>query len=162
MTRTHRPRLPSVSLPAALRRSISEAWSLVHTRGLSRGRRLWRAAHRLWTRSSDWLFPLLISLVFTLVVFGSLYGVLRAMDEPVGGADAGNLGAILGAQAAMTAIFLAAMIFIVEAVHRREDLDDPLYELFLRKSWARWVFCAAVWLNERRNAQARAGSVLAR
>ena len=46
----------------------------------------------------------------------------------------------------MTAIFLAAMIFIVEAVHRREDLDDPLYELFLRKSWARWVFCAAVWL----------------
>ena len=68
------------------------------------------------------------------------------MDEPVGGADAGNLGTILGAQAAMTAIFLAAMIFIVEAVHRREDLDDPLYELFLRKSWARWVFCAAVWL----------------
>lgn len=46
----------------------------------------------------------------------------------------------------MTAIFLAAMVFIVEAVHRREDLDDPLYELFLRKSWARWVFCAAVWL----------------
>lgn len=145
MTRTYRPRLPSVSLPTAQRRSISEAWSLV-CRGLSRGRRPWRAARRLWTKSSDWLLPLLNSLVFTLVVFGSLYGVLQATEEPVGGTDAGNLGAILGAQAAMTAIFLAAMIFIVEAVHRREDLDDPLYELFLRKSWARWVFCAAVWL----------------
>lgn len=146
MTRVYRLRLPSLPLPAALRRRISEAWSLVHVHGLSRGRRAWRAACGLWTRSRDWFLPLLSSLVSALVVFGSLYGVLRAMDEPVGGADAGNLGTILGAQAAMTAIFLAAMIFIVEAVHRREDLDDPLYELFLRKSWARWVFCAAVWL----------------
>lgn len=112
-------------------------------RGLKRA---WRATCRLWTRSKDWLVPLLGSLVFPLVVFGLPYGVLRAIEGPVGGAGAGNLGAILGAQAAMTAIFLAAMIFIVEAVHRREDLDDPLYELFLRKSWARWVFCAAVWL----------------
>lgn len=146
MTRVYRLRLPSLPLPAALRRRISKAWSLVYAHGLSRGCRPWRATHRRWTRSSDWLFPLLSSLVFMLVVFGLPYGVLRAMDEPVGGADAGNLGTILGAQAAMTAIFLAAMIFIVEAVHRREDLDDPLYELFLRKSWARWVFCAAVWL----------------
>ena len=146
MTRTYRPRLPSLSLPAALRWSISEAWSLVFAHGLSRGHRPWRAARRLWTKSSDWLFPLLSSLVSTLIVFGSLYGALQAVEEPVGGTDAGNLGAILGAQAAMTAIFLAAMVFIVEAVHRREDLDDPLYELFLRKSWARWVFCAAVWL----------------
>ncbi len=46
----------------------------------------------------------------------------------------------------MTAIFLAAMIFIVEAVQRREGLDDPLYELFLSKSWARWVFATSVWL----------------
>ncbi len=109
-------------------------------------RRAWRATCRLWARSKGWLVPLLSSLVFTLVVFGSLYCILRTVEESVGSADAGNLGAILGAQAAMTAIFLAAMIFIVEAVHRREDLDDPLYELFLRKSWARWVFCAAVWL----------------
>ena len=109
-------------------------------------RRAWRATCRFWARSKDWLLPLLSSLVFTLVVFGLLYCVLRAGEESVGSADTGNLGAILGAQAAMTAIFLAAMIFIVEAVHRREDLDDPLYELFLRKSWARWVFCAAVWL----------------
>ena len=146
MTRVYRLRLPSLPLPAALRRRISEAWSLVHIHSLSRGRRAWRAACGLWARSKDWFLPLLSSLVFMLVVFGLPYGVLRAMDEPVGGADAGNLGTILGAQAAMTAIFLAAMIFIVEAVHRREDLDDPLYELFLRKSWARCVFCAAVWL----------------
>ena len=46
----------------------------------------------------------------------------------------------------MTAIFLAAMIFIVEAVQRREGLDDPLYELFLSKSWTRWIFATAVWL----------------
>lgn len=109
-------------------------------------KRAWHATCRFWARSKDWLLPLLSSLVFTLVVFGLLYCVLRAGEESVGSADTGNLGAILGAQAAMTAIFLAAMIFIVEAVHRREDLDDPLYELFLRKSWARWVFCAAVWL----------------
>ena len=146
MTRTYRLRLPSVSLPAALRRRVSGAWSLVHAHGLSRGRRAWRAACGLWTRSNDWLLPLLISLVSTLVVFGSLYGALQATGEPVAGVGAGNLGAVLGAQAAMTAIFLAAMIFIVEAVHRREDLDDPLYELFLQKSCARLVFCAAVWL----------------
>ena len=46
----------------------------------------------------------------------------------------------------MTAIFLAAMIFIVEAVHRRDDLDDPLYEEFLSQSKARWAFSTAVWL----------------
>lgn len=109
-------------------------------------KRAWRVTCRFWSRSKDWFVPLLGSLVFPLVVFGLPYGVLCAIEGPVGGAGAGNLGAILGAQAAMTAIFLAAMIFIVEAVHRREDLDDPLYELFLRKSWARWVFCAAVWL----------------
>ena len=146
MTRAYRLRLPSLPLPAVLCRRVSGAWSLVYAHGLSCGRRAWRAACGLWTRASDWFSPLLSSLVFTLVVFGLPYGLLRAMDEPVAGVDAGNLGAILGAQAAMTAIFLAAMIFIVEAVHRREDLDDPLYELFLRKSWARWVFCAAVWL----------------
>ena len=89
------------------------------------------------------------SLVSALVVFGvfvGICGLLVWLGEPASGDVASNLGSVLEAQAAMTAIFLAAMIFIVEAVQRREGLDDPLYELFLSKSWARWIFATAVWL----------------
>ena len=89
------------------------------------------------------------SLASALAVFGifvGICGLLVWLGEPAADSEGSNLGSVLGAQAAMTAIFLAAMIFIVEAVQRREGLDDPLYELFLSKSWARWILATAVWL----------------
>ena len=104
------------------------------------------AAASIFRCHQAWFWPSSLS---AIVVFGGFVGVCALMvwlGEPAGEDRASNLGSVLEAQAAMTAIFLAAMIFIVEAVQRREGLDDPLYELFLSKSWVRWVFATAVWL----------------
>ena len=110
-------------------------------------RRVWRAVKSWESRSDTWLYPLFETPIWLSGIFGWIYVVLRVtLDSPID-ARATNLGSILEAQAAMTAIFLAAMIFIVEAVHRREDVDDPLYEEFLSQSRARWVFSSAVWLT---------------
>ena len=100
----------------------------------------------MYRRHRAWIWP---SSVSALVVFGGFVGIcglLVWLGDPVSEDGTSNLGSVLEAQAAMTAIFLAAMIFIVEAVQRREGLDDPLYELFLTKSWTRWIFATAVWL----------------
>ncbi len=50
------------------------------------------------------------------------------------------IGVVLQAQAAMMAITLAVMAFIVGGIHRRRDTDDPLYEWFLDKARIRPVF----------------------
>ncbi len=97
-------------------------------------------------RWSTWLGPIVILALVVAGGFFGLYWLLVWIGEPASGQGASNLVSVLEAQAAMTAIFLAAMIFTVEAVQRREGLDDPLYELFLTKSWARWIFATAVWL----------------
>jgi len=47
---------------------------------------------------------------------------------------------VLQAQAAMMAISLAVVAFVVGSVQRREELDDPLYEWFLTKAFVRPVF----------------------
>ncbi len=47
---------------------------------------------------------------------------------------------VLQAQAAMMAISLAVVAFIVGSVQRREELEDPLYEWFLRRAFVRPVF----------------------
>ncbi len=99
-----------------------------------------------YRRWEDLLKPCLISALSVCVGFAVLCLLLIWLWKPATDDGGSNLGSVLEAQAAMTAIFLAAMIFIVEAVQRRERLDDPLYELFLSKSWARLVFAAAVAL----------------
>ena len=50
------------------------------------------------------------------------------------------IGVVLQAQAAMMAISLAVMAFIVGGIQRRGDVDDPLYEWFLDKAQVRPVF----------------------
>ena len=104
------------------------------------------AAAVIRCRRQAWFWPSSISALAVFGGFVTVCGLLVWLGEPASGENASNLGSVLEAQAAMTAIFLAAMIFIVEAVQRREGLDDPLYELFLSKSWARWTFATAVWL----------------
>ena len=101
------------------------------------------AFYRRW---ETWLKPSFVSAVLVFGVFVGICGLLVWLGEPATEDGGSNLGSVLEAQAAMTAIFLAAMVFIVEAVQRREGLDDPLYELFLSESWARWIFATAVWL----------------
>ncbi len=107
----------------------------------------WRAVREWESRSETWLYPLFETPIWLVGFFGWGYVILRLTWNPLADAESTNLGSVLEAQAAMTAIFLAAMIFIVEAVHRREDLDDPLYEEFLSQSKARWIFSVAVWLT---------------
>ncbi len=59
----------------------------------------------------------------------------------------GIVATVLQAQAAMMAISLAVMAFIVGGVQRREDLDDPLYEWFLARAFVRPVFALAAALT---------------
>ncbi len=54
-------------------------------------------------------------------------------------------GVVLQAQAAMMAISLAVMAFIVGGVQRRRDVDDPLYEWFLDRARIRPVFALSAW-----------------
>ena len=44
------------------------------------------------------------------------------------------------AQALLTAISLSIVVFIVGAVQRREEVDDPLYAWFVREAWVGQVF----------------------
>ena len=59
----------------------------------------------------------------------------------------GIVATVLQAQAAMMAISLAVMAFIVAGVQRREDLDDPLYEWFLTRACVRPVFALVAALT---------------
>ncbi len=59
----------------------------------------------------------------------------------------GIVETVLQAQAAMMAISLAVMAFIVSGVQRRQDLDDPLYEWFLTRAFVRPVFALTVSLT---------------
>ncbi|MDE2987112.1 MAG: hypothetical protein OXT70_03545 [Chloroflexota bacterium] len=107
----------------------------------------WRRVRDWESRSETWLYPFFETPIWLLGLFTWGYMILGLTWDPPADADSSNLGSVLEAQAGMTAIFLAAMVFIVEAVHRRQDLDDPLYEEFLSRSQARWVFSVAVWLT---------------
>lgn len=57
------------------------------------------------------------------------------------------VGTVLQAQAAMMALSLAVLAFVVGGVQRREDLDDPLYEWFLSRAGVRPVFAFTVALT---------------
>ncbi len=57
------------------------------------------------------------------------------------------LGTVLRVQAPTMAISLAVVAFIVAGVHRRDDTDNPLYELFLLKAGVRPVFALTTVLT---------------
>ncbi len=53
------------------------------------------------------------------------------------------LGLLLGAQAAIAALTLAVMLFVLQASARR-DADDRMYQEYIRQSWARIIFWGSV------------------
>ncbi len=59
----------------------------------------------------------------------------------------GIIETVVQAQAAMMAISLAVVAFIVGSLHRREELDDPLYEWFLTRAFVRPVFALTAALT---------------
>ena len=76
------------------------------------------------------------------VLFGDLDG-LPASQTTINGV----LETVLQAQAAMMAISLAVVAFIVGNLQRREELDDPLYEWFLTRAFVRPVFALTAALT---------------
>ena len=54
------------------------------------------------------------------------------------------LGALLGAQAAVAALTLAVMLFLMQGVSARRDVDDRIYAEYIRRSWVKPVFGSSV------------------
>ena len=54
------------------------------------------------------------------------------------------LGALLGAQAAIAALTLAVMLFLMQGVSARRDVDDRVYAEYIRQSWVWPVFCGSI------------------
>ena len=54
------------------------------------------------------------------------------------------LGALLGAQAAITALTLAVTLFLMQGVSARRDVDDRVYAEYIRRSWVWPMFCASI------------------
>ena len=64
------------------------------------------------------------------------------------------LAALLGAQAAVAALTLAVMLFLLQGVSARRDVDDRVYAEYIRRSWVWPVFFGSI------GAVAVTGSVL--
>ena len=54
------------------------------------------------------------------------------------------LGALLGAQAAVAALTLAVMLFLMQGVSARRDVDDRIYAEYIRQSWVKPVFGSSI------------------
>ena len=54
------------------------------------------------------------------------------------------LGALLGAQAAIAALTLAVTLFVMQGVSARRDVDDRMYQEYVRRSWVKPIFWGSV------------------
>ena len=54
------------------------------------------------------------------------------------------LGALLGAQAAITALTLAVTLFVMQGVGARRDVDDRMYQEYVRRSWVKPIFRGSI------------------
>ena len=75
--------------------------------------------------------------------------LLLIRTEPIGALAAvvdsiTFLGALLGAQAAVAALTLAVMLFLMQGVSARRDVDDRIYAEYIRQSWVWPVFCSSI------------------
>ena len=75
--------------------------------------------------------------------------LLLVMTEPIGAFVISTdsitfLGALLGAQAAVAALTLAVMLFVMQGVSARRDVDDRFYAEYIIRSWVWPVFCGSI------------------
>ena len=54
------------------------------------------------------------------------------------------LGPLLGAQAAIAALTLAVTLFVMQGVSARRDIDDRMYQEYVRRSWVKPIFWGSV------------------
>ena len=82
------------------------------------------------------------------MLFTSLMWVLLATC-PIGWLppthEAGSLlGPLLGAQAAIAALTLAVTLFVMQGVSARRDVDDRMYQEYVRRSWVKPIFWGSI------------------
>ena len=92
---------------------------------------------------------LLVLLLAIAVVALPILLVLLLRADPVGALPVASestpfLGALLGAQAAIAALTLAVMLFLMQGVSTRRDVDDRVYAEYIRRSWVWPVFVGSV------------------
>ena len=91
------------------------------------------------------LLPL--ALIAVNPVFYGIISVVLAAPAvpwlPQGGDARALLGILLGAQAAIAALTLAVMLFVLQASARR-DADDRVYQAYIRESWAQFIFWGSI------------------
>ena len=92
---------------------------------------------------------LLVLLLALVVVVLPILLVLLLRGEPVGALPSASestpfLGALLGAQAAIAALTLAVMLFVMQGVSTRRDVDDRVYAEYVRRSWVWPVFVGSI------------------
>ena len=83
------------------------------------------------------------------VVVPPILLILLLCSAPVGalGEASGSdtfLGALLGAQAAIAALTLAVMLFLMQGISTRRDVDDRVYAEYVRRSWVWPVFLGSI------------------
>lgn len=113
-------------------------WKTIPEQITQRSRIRGAKSRAFWTGA----FPSLVGAIALVGVGLTLAICLPPLDVLPSGRMTinGIVATVLQAQAAMMAISLAVLAFIVGGVQRREELDDPLYEWFLTKAFVRPVF----------------------
>lgn len=71
--------------------------------------------------------------------------VLLLQAEPIGNLPMASatttlLGAMLSAQAAITALTLAVTLFVMQGISARTDADERIFAEYVRRSWIRLIF----------------------
>jgi hypothetical protein len=89
----------------------------------------------------SWGFVTSVSLLLTA---GALVVVPSSEWLPAPPAIRSTLEVLLGAQAAIAAITLAVMIFVLQAVSARSDADAATYQEYISRSHVRGIFAASL------------------
>ena len=90
---------------------------------------------------------LLVATLTPGLVAAFVYVLLEtsAMDWLPSTDEAGALlGPLLGAQAAIAALTLAVTLFVMQGVSARRDVDDRMYQEYVRRSWVKPIFWGSV------------------
>ena len=108
----------------------------------------WFVLHKMWELPS--LRDILLSLGLATVVAAPPVLILVLLHAgPIGALPAASestpfLGSLLGAQAAIAALTLAVMLFVMQGVSTRRDVDDRVYAEYVRRSWVWPVFVGSI------------------
>lgn len=102
----------------------------------------WGGASARWLRSNPAITVLVVLVLAALIAVPLATPALSWLPE-AGNADL-LLGALLTAQASIAALSSAVMIFILQGVNSRSDVDDRMYREYIRRAWIRPLFAGSL------------------